>query len=54
MMLADTPGTFSSAVIALLRTPERRAELGLAGRRFVEEHYDWSVIIPRVEGAYQR
>ena len=49
MMLADTPGTFAAAVIALLRTPERRAELGQAGRRFVEEYYDWSVIIPRVD-----
>jgi sugar transferase (PEP-CTERM/EpsH1 system associated) len=54
MMLADTPGTFSAAVIALLRSPRRREELGRAGRRFVVERYDWSVIVPRVEAAYTR
>jgi glycosyltransferase involved in cell wall biosynthesis len=24
--------------------PERRAELGLAGRRYVEKHYAWPIV----------
>ena len=52
MMLADTPEAFSAEVIALLRSPGRQAELGQAGRRFVEERYDWSAIVPLVERAY--
>ena len=54
MVLADTPEAFAGAVIELLRAPERREELGRAGRRFVEERYDWSVIVPLVEQAYTR
>lgn len=53
LMLADTPATFTAAVLALLRSPKRRQELGQAGRRFVEEHYDWSVIVPRLEAVYR-
>ena len=52
LLLADTPADFASAVVALLRAPERRAELGRAGRAFVEQRYDWRVIVPRVEAVY--
>ncbi len=52
MVLADTPDAFAAAVVELLRSPERREELGRAGRRFVEERYDWSVIVPQVEALY--
>lgn len=53
LLLADTPADFAAAVVALLRAPERRAELGRAARAFVEQ-YDWRVIVPRVEAAYGR
>ena len=52
MVLADTPDEFATAVVGLLRSPERREALEQAGRRFVEERYDWSVIVPRVEAVY--
>lgn len=48
----NNPEAFAEAVIALLRDPARRARLGRAGRAFVEAHYDWRVIIPRVEAVY--
>jgi glycosyltransferase involved in cell wall biosynthesis len=37
----DDPAGFASAVVALLRDPARRAALGRAGRRLVEERYGW-------------
>ncbi len=37
----DDPAAFASAVSALLRDPARRAALGAAGRRLVEERYGW-------------
>jgi sugar transferase (PEP-CTERM/EpsH1 system associated) len=50
----DNPGAFADAVVALLRDPTRRAKLGVAARAFVEAHYDWRVIIPRLEALYTR
>jgi sugar transferase (PEP-CTERM/EpsH1 system associated) len=52
LLVADTAADFAAAVVALLRTPEQREELGQAGRVFVEQRYDWRVIVPRVEAAY--
>jgi len=52
LLLADTPEDFAAAVAALLRSPGRRAELGRAARTFVEQRYDWRVIVPMVEAAY--
>jgi sugar transferase (PEP-CTERM/EpsH1 system associated) len=53
LLLADTPTDFAAAVVALLRAPGRRATLGRVARTFVEQHYDWRVIVPRVEAAYR-
>lgn len=53
LVLADTPADFAAAVVALLRTPERRARLGRAARNFVEQRYDWRIIVPRVEAVYR-
>jgi sugar transferase (PEP-CTERM/EpsH1 system associated) len=52
LLLADTPEDFATTVLGLLRAPERRAELGQAGRRFVEQQYDWRAIVPRLEAVY--
>ena len=50
----DAPLAFAEAAVALLRDPDRRAELGRAARAFVETNYDWRVIIPRLEALYAR
>ena len=50
----NDPSAFADAVITLLRDPARRAALGAAARAFVQAHYDWRVIIPRLEALYSR
>ena len=52
LLVADTPADFAAAVVSLLHSPERRAELARAGRAFVERRYDWGVIVPQVEAVY--
>jgi sugar transferase (PEP-CTERM/EpsH1 system associated) len=42
--VADEPTRVASAVIDLLKSPREARELGLRGRRFVEQHYDWEVV----------
>jgi glycosyltransferase involved in cell wall biosynthesis len=53
LLLADEAGDFAQAVISLLNAPEQREALGRAGRAFVEARYDWRVIVPLVEQAYE-
>jgi hypothetical protein len=41
LLLAREPDAFARAVLDLLADPARRAALGAAGRRFVEERWTW-------------
>lgn len=50
----NDPVAFARAVTALMQKPSRRAELGAAARTFVQTHYDWQTIIPRLEEVYAR
>jgi glycosyltransferase involved in cell wall biosynthesis len=52
--VADTAPAFAQAVIALLEDSERRAALGAAAARFVQAHYDWSIIVPHLLAVYDR
>jgi sugar transferase (PEP-CTERM/EpsH1 system associated) len=51
-LLADTPAQMAEAVITLLRDGARARVLGMAARRFVELHYSWEKIAPRLEALY--
>jgi glycosyltransferase involved in cell wall biosynthesis len=53
LVIADAPVEFASAVLFLLRDPERRERMGRAARRFAGARYDWRVIVPRLEHAYE-
>jgi glycosyltransferase involved in cell wall biosynthesis len=44
---------FASAVIELLRDPERAAEMGRKGREYVEQHRSYAVIAEHVQRAYR-
>ncbi len=46
---ADTPDDFAAAVVSLLRDAPRRAALGLAGRRLVEERFGWAQVAREFE-----
>ena len=54
LSLADTPEEFAQRVIELLDDASRRERLGRAARRFVEERYDWRLIVPRLEQVYEK
>jgi glycosyltransferase involved in cell wall biosynthesis len=41
---ADDPADFARAVVALLRDPARRGQLGAAGRDLVESRYAWAMV----------
>jgi len=52
LSVADTPDEFAQQVIELLGDAPRRERRGQAARRFVEERYDWRLIVPRLEQVY--
>jgi len=54
LSLADTPEEFAQRVIGLLGDVSRRERLGRAARRFVEEQYDWRLIVPKLEQIYEK
>jgi sugar transferase (PEP-CTERM/EpsH1 system associated) len=49
---ADEPKAFAERVATLLREREQAAELGRAARVYVEAHYGWEAIVPRLEALY--
>jgi sugar transferase (PEP-CTERM/EpsH1 system associated) len=51
LVIADAPAEFADAVVALLRDPARRAQLGESAYRLAEA-FDWRKIIPRLEALY--
>jgi glycosyltransferase involved in cell wall biosynthesis len=52
-LVAERPEDFAAAVASLLDAPERRAELGAAGRSHAAEHFDWDRIATRYEDVYR-
>ncbi len=54
VLLADTPESFARAVIHLLEHPQKARGMGWRGRAFVAQHYDWSVIIPKLEALFRK
>ena len=54
LRLADSPQDFAAAVIELLEQPDQRENLGAAAQRYVCDHYDWSVIVPRLLRVYDQ
>jgi glycosyltransferase involved in cell wall biosynthesis len=54
VMVKDSEKDFADAVIELLCSEERQSQLAANGRRFVVEHYDWRVVLGKMENVYQR
>lgn len=49
---ADEPAAFAGRVVTLMRERQQAEALGRAARAFVEAHYGWDAIVPRVEALY--
>lgn len=53
LLVGDTPAAFAEALVRVLRDPALGRRLAAAGRRVAEEVYDWRVVNPGVEAAYE-
>lgn len=53
LVIADTPGTFTEATLALLADRGRRLTLGRAARELVERRYAWSVVCHQLVSTYR-
>ena len=54
IIVAEDAHSFAKKVIALLEEPERREEIGKAGRKFVERNHDWAVVAARLADVYSK
>ncbi|MEJ5198378.1 MAG: glycosyltransferase, partial [Anaerolineae bacterium] len=52
VIFADDPAAFATAVINLCRDRTQAVELGRRARAYVEAHYGWGAIVPRLEALY--
>jgi glycosyltransferase involved in cell wall biosynthesis len=46
-IVCDSQDDFSQALVAMATCPEKRAELGNAGRAYAQANLDWSVLVPK-------
>ncbi len=51
-VIADSPDEFARAVLALLRDPARRGDLGRHARTLAVAQYDWRTLVPLFEKIY--
>jgi len=52
-LVGDTPQALGAAITRLLSETELRAQVGQAGRRYVETHHDWRVIAVKLTDVYR-
>lgn len=52
ILVADRPSDFAEAVVRLLQDEAEANRLGLAGRRWAEQRYDWRKVYPAWDGVY--
>ena len=52
VLVAEDPAAFANALLNLLGNLQYQREVGLAGRRYVEEQHRWDQIVHRLEGVY--
>jgi glycosyltransferase involved in cell wall biosynthesis len=54
LMIADAPADYAQAVSRLLSDEAARDEMGRHAHTFVAAHYDWGVIVPKLERVYKQ
>ncbi len=52
LLVPDTPGEWIRAISELIEDPQRRRQVGQAGRAYVEQHHKWSEIAADLEEIY--
>lgn len=52
LLTADTPQDFANNVNHLLENPEIQQQIGFAGRKRIEDSYDWSILVEKLEQVY--
>ena len=53
MHITDDTAEMAAVVMDLLQQPENRVKLGQQAHTYIREHYDWSVLIPRLLNVYR-
>lgn len=53
MIITEDGQHMADAIRDLLQQPEKRRQLGNSARQYITQHYDWSVLIPRLLAAYE-
>ncbi|HEM62354.1 MAG TPA: glycosyltransferase [Chloroflexi bacterium] len=53
LLIADDAASFAEAVVALIRDPQRRGQLGRAARELALANHDWRQITPLLEQVYE-
>ena len=54
VLVADTPEDFAACVVRLLHDPRLREDLGKNSRLFVEQTYDWRIVLKKLDEVYER
>ncbi|MEZ4867736.1 MAG: glycosyltransferase [Caldilineaceae bacterium] len=54
LLVAQDASSFAQAILALLADPAHRADLGHAGRAFVERYHSWNVMATQLETIYDQ
>ena len=49
ILIRETPEQFAEAVLALMRDAKLATQLRTAGRKLVEDRYDWTFMFERLE-----
>jgi len=52
LIVADDASAFATAILSLLAQPERRAQMGQAGRSYVERVHAWDAVGAQLERYY--
>jgi len=52
LVVAESETDQAQAIVDLLNDPARAAQIGSAGRAYIERHHDWSRITERLEAIY--
>jgi len=53
VLVARSPEEIAATVVMLLNNPAQSAQVGLAGRRYVEAHHNWNTAAKQLETVYR-